>query len=127
MIEHLSFHGDLSREEAESRLKQHNSNCYLTRYNASTHTHVLSVMATRKESTPVFQHFQINIHNAKGYNQYELDGSEEKFDAISKLLDFYQNEPVNYTIIGIGEPIQAESYKNLPTAKDDGSTKGSIG
>lgn len=121
MNDYSNFHGDLSKEDAESRLKKHGSNCCLMRYNAGTHTHILSVMATTKGGTSKFQHFQINICNKDGLNQYKLDGSDEEFDAISKLLDFYKDKPVNYTITaGIGESISAESCKNLPsTAKDE--------
>lgn len=110
--EHSSFHSPISGEEAESLLKHHGSNCYLTRYNDSTHSLLLSVLATRKEdATPIFQHFQINVHAESGSYQYEIDGFEETFDNFSKLLDFYQKNPVSDTISCIGECIKPDMYE----------------
>lgn len=103
----------MSKEDAESQLRQHDEKCYLTRYNDDLDIHVLSIKVTRKEDKPAFEHFPINILTEDSHCCYEIDGSEKAFDDISKLLDYYKNTPVNYDIVGIGECIESENYKSI--------------
>lgn len=36
---------------------------------------------------------------------YEVKGSERQFENGFKLLEYYQNNPINYSIDKIGEPV----------------------
>lgn len=115
---HPSFHGTISREEAELQLKKHKSNCFLTRYDNGVH--ILTVMAVLKEDGRVFQHFQLKTHCQNGCYQFEVDGSGNRFDKVSALLDFYKCNPLNYTIDHIGKCITMGPYYRDRSDTDSG-------
>lgn len=110
MQKHPSFHGVVSKNDAELLLMHHSGDCYLTRYNATKCTHVLSVKVTREvdEDGPILQHFQLVTHSESGHSQYKVAGSEKYFDSISMLLDYYQRNPLNYIVAGIGDYIKQD-------------------
>ena len=49
MRESVSFHGNLPKNEAKAKLREHGGNCFLTRYNEDTRTYLLSVMNVSKK------------------------------------------------------------------------------
>ena len=116
MSKHLSFHGTISREEAELILKKHGGNCSLTRY--SNGTHVLSVMDITNEDRPVLQHFKLCIHATNKSVCCEIDGSGKKFGDVSKMLDFYKDHSINYAITSVGALIKAGRPSLMRTDTD---------
>lgn len=55
----------------------------------------------------VLQHFKLSIHTANGYLCCEIDGSGKIFEDVTKMLDFYKDHPINYTITSVGVCIKA--------------------
>lgn len=42
----------------------------------------------------------------------EIEGTEEQFDNIFDLLSFYERNPVDHEIIGIGSMIESSRYRH---------------
>ena len=75
--------------EAETKLKAHGGNCYLTRYTAGRKEYVLSVLNEGAESE--FRHYNLVISDGT----CEIQGARKQFSNIIYLLNFYQTIPVN--------------------------------
>lgn len=119
-----SFHGTMSGYEAEARLREQESNCcYLTRYSESREELTLSVMR-RKDDDYIFQNFDIVGEPEESPTSYEIFGTDEKFDSIVNLLDFYKENPLNHNIDSIGDAISKEMVAN---ANDSLGASGSTG
>ena len=97
---------------AESTLREHGGNCYLTRYSQDKDCLRLSVMKEGKNGAESFsEHFQINIMPDRRSEAYEIEGSDCKFDDIFDLLTFYQVHPVSLVIDSIGECVKKEKSR----------------
>jgi hypothetical protein len=117
MDNHPSFCGDLKSSDAETMLKRHGGNCYLTRY--SRFQKKLRISVQRKLGRKlVIQHMNLSIEKANDEEfRYEIEGTEKIFNSIYYLLDYYQNQKINNTIDGIGHcyktPVQNQiDYKD---------------
>ena len=76
------YHGDISRNVAEKRLKAEDTDCFLVRKSQSQKgKFVLSVYFDE-----AMDHFMIHTEN----ECYEVDGSQKSFDSLQKLVEFYQ-------------------------------------
>ncbi len=125
-----SFHRIMSKEEAEQKLENHGSSntCYLTRYDAAEKKYYLSVLTQKEdaeECKPITYHFILKI-TRKGLSnrhrrsrrdededsnfepEYELEGTQMKFDRVSELLNFYKTIPVNFQVSSIGEEVKSD-------------------
>lgn len=119
MMQSSSFHRVMSRKEAEQKLENQSSdsNCYLTRYDAATMQYYLSVMTRHLKggdaSVPSFYHFVLNIAKKKSWQgnfapEYELKGTQVKFDKVSDLLSAYKTSPINFQVDNIGKEVQSD-------------------
>lgn len=108
MNNHPSFHGNMNDKAAENKLRKHGESCYLTRYSRSRKKLRLSVLRKKRDKL-IIEHNIISfvIRVEKDAHTYEIEGTENKFDDISYFLSFYQNQPINTNIDGIGQYIQA--------------------
>lgn len=96
MVRCPTFHGILSTIEAELKLKADFSDkCYLVRYDTELDEYFLSVKI-KKDGCCL--HFVIEIMRNEESTQYEFKGTTKKFDTISHLLRFYEENPVNLKV-----------------------------
>lgn len=110
----------MSRDEAETRLREQESNsCYLIRYSESREELTLSVMR-RKEDDYIFQNFNI-VEPEECPTSYEIYGSDDTFDSIAELLEFYRKNPLNHNIDSIGDEII--NGDKILSVQEDTSTK----
>lgn len=61
-----SYHGAITGEEAERKLREHGGNCYLTRYSESREVYVLSVYKDENQL----------------YAQYDIKDDDELFEIV---------------------------------------------
>ena len=87
----------MTRDEAESLLKDANTNCHMTRFNIFDKVHMLSVSGGEHN---IIQHVIIQI-DSNDYG-FKLNEASVKFDNFSDLLINYQNNPISEEIPGIG-------------------------
>ena len=57
----------------------------------------------------VFQHFDILINEEGSDTKYEIPGTDRVFATMDELLDFYQRNPLNHSIITIGDEIRSDT------------------
>lgn len=86
---HPSYHGVMTKEAAELKLKQQARNSYLTRYDSNNSSYMLSVMRREGLRPQKSVHFTIKTTKKDKRKQYEVVGTQRKFDYISELLEFY--------------------------------------
>lgn len=98
----------MSREDAELELNKHSGSCYLTRCSPSKKSIRLSV---RIDDGGTVRHFTIRDTVKSGNCQYEITGTENSFLDPSKMLAFYEDQPINHEISSIGIPITGEVAK----------------
>lgn len=102
-----SYWGPMTGAQAELRLRLNGSNCYLIRYSEERQHYVLSVMGRKqqqgKQGLLEPHHFKLNIMRENNHNTLEIEGTENKFNDISSLLEFYQEHPVSHSVCSIGE------------------------
>lgn len=111
----LSFHGAMTRTEAELTLEKNGSNdCYLTRYDDT----IKSCFLTVKTKGNGYKHFAIDISKKQSSIQYELIGTSKVYATISDLLNFYEKNPINFQVFSIGEAVLCESDKKTFLFKD---------
>ena len=101
MRESISFHGNMCQSEAEAKLREHGSNCFLTRYNKDTRTYLLSVMNISQ-----FVEFKITLRKISYLHQFQIEGRKPVFHSIVTLLEFYHKTPISQKIQCIGEELQ---------------------
>ena len=92
-------------EKAERKLKEHGGNCHLIRHSQARDTLFLSVKWESKS-----EHFPLNITRLNEDElQYEIERTEQKFDNLSKMLEYFKSHPLDHDIGGIGEPCSSET------------------
>ena len=96
--DHPSYHGAITWSEAETKLKAHGGNCYLTHYTTGRKEYVLSVLNEGTESDE-FRHYNLVISDGT----FEIQGAAKQFSNIFDLLNFYQTVPVDHKVSTIGE------------------------
>lgn len=110
MKKHPSFHGNMKSSEAESKLNIQGGNCYLTRYSKSQKKLRISVQKTRGETTTT-KHFSLSIEKGSGgIYSVEIEGTEEKFNDICKLLKHYEKQPIDNIMDGLGQYIETTEH-----------------
>ncbi len=113
--DHRSYHGKMTGREATKILKQHGGTCYLTRYSRAKDKYVLSVLQREVDSEEfIVKSYKLNIFKQRNNHKRtitEIDGTEEQFDSIFDLLSFYERNPVDHDIHGIGTMIEAKKHR----------------
>ena len=93
-----SFHEQMTKKEAEKKLKEHaSSRCFLTRYSRTNMANKISVIHGKGKNK--FEHFEVNK------TKYALVNSDVKFNTVSEMLEYYQNNPISKTLSNIGVPL----------------------
>ena len=111
-----SFHGVMTGREAELTLEKHGSDkCYLTRYDKKRN---LCFLTVKRKGEKRFIHFMIDITGDRNKTQCVLKGTNKTFDRISDFLHFYENNPVNFEVNGIGDAVQSGSYQQSTIEAD---------
>lgn len=103
--QHLCYHGTMTGICAEEKFKKEFGNCYLVRYSNTHKEYMLSVCGRGDNNDKIIQHFTIKIIPKYDQNEYEIEGSEKKFDDFSELLQYYEKNPISYEIYYIGKPL----------------------
>ena len=101
-----SYWGPMTGAQAEFKLRllKKGGNRYLIRYSKKNEHYVISVIGRQSErDPPTVYHFKLNIMKKGDHNTFEIEATEEKFDNISSLLDYYQKHPVSHSVSSIGE------------------------
>ena len=116
MKSHPSFHGTLARDDVAKLLYTKKGSCYLTRYSEHHKTCVVSTK-TVLDDGDLLQHFKlgITVSSENGGFLYEVEGTNNRFDDIAKLLDHYQSNPVAPQITSFGECVELKWHlEKLP-------------
>ena len=99
--------GVMTADKAEENLRRCSGNCYLIRYSESKRSYILSVVRRDAEHRiPHIQHYKLIITKEDGKSRdsvYEIEGSEERFSDVTKLLKFYQSHPLTRSNRTIGK------------------------
>ena len=106
-----SYHGAMTEKVAEFILKQQTGeSCYLMRYSEQRKVFVISVLTRNRaeKGSDFHASFTLNITKGEDGNIYEIEGTEETFGNISKLLAFYENNPLDAKVKSIGKPCNDE-------------------
>lgn len=101
-----SYWGPMTGAQAELELRMHGGNCYLVRYSEKKKHFVVSVMGRKwqRGNNPLtLYHFKLNVTKETDHSTFEIEDTEEKFDSISSLLEFYQEHPISHSVCSIGE------------------------
>ena len=108
IAQEVSYWGLMTGKQAELRLRQKGGNCYLIRHSEAKQHFVISVMGRTlqqgKQGRLAPYHFKLNITKENKQNTFEIEHTENKFNSMSTLLEFYQQNPVNLYVCSIGEP-----------------------
>ena len=118
--EHASFvHTISSREQAELEFKKycpHDRKCYLTWWNDSSKKYELSVSTGGK----AFRHFNITTQEEGCDTMYEIEGSYNRLNDVSKMLNLYKDLQIG-DIDGIGDCFKPFMRKSMsePGRRDD--------
>jgi hypothetical protein len=115
---HSSFHGAMSQDTAESKLKKRKSNTFLTRYSESSDQYTLSVRR-KTEDKWIVKHYEIVITKENNKAMYEIVGTGDKFHDIAELLQFYKKNALDNHITAIGEAVAKEEEVLSEDAKEE--------
>ena len=109
--DHPSYHGAMTGNQAELKLRKYGGNCYLLRYSEKHKAFVLSVLARNddedEEELDEAFHANFTLKITKkddGEKIYEIEGSEAHFESIYELLECYSTTPLSPTVTSIGKP-----------------------
>ena len=114
MSDHPSYHSNVTGKQAEDILKKHGGACYLTRHSKSNNCYVLSVLQTASRKGAKIGHFVLKINKRSLYEHIvtsEIEGTCLAFEDIFKLLQFYEQNPVDHEFRNIGTMITSDDYK----------------
>ena len=113
-----------AKDKLTTKYNEHGNPCYLTRYSENNDCYALTVMQNvvdnsfTEEGKFVIRSFQLIIDKeVSKSNRHkriitEIEGTEEQFDNIFDLLSFYERNPVDHEIIGIGSMIESSRYRH---------------
>lgn len=111
ITDHPSYHGVINMKGAELKLRQNGGNSFLTRYSKSNQMYVLTVL-NYKEGESFCRDFKIKFKRENDHSTYEIIGTQLEFNDISRLLDFYQYNPLSSIISSVGNFVTlGESFK----------------
>lgn len=85
--------------DARLMLTQQAGRCHLIRYSDDRRAYFLSV----KIEDDLLYHFRIRVTKVDANNQYEIEGCEKRFPNMSRLLAFYESQPISDHIDRLGD------------------------
>ena len=105
---HPSYHGELTKGDAELILKQESSSCYLTRLSLSKDVYIVSVLTKLKLlKRKGVAHLKIEtIKNTCGSIAYRLKGCNKTEAEFAALLEYYRCRRINGKVSCIGNFLQ---------------------
>lgn len=93
---HASYHGPMNKLSAESKLKEQDDSCYLTRYSKTRKVYVLSIMNKNKKSgSRKIKHFRLKIEQRGDHTVFEIHGAQKEFQNLPELLKYHQKNGVS--------------------------------
>ena len=110
--QHQAYQGLMTSEQAQEKLDDQSGNCYLMRYSKTHKKYMLSV--SNKTVEGAVTHYPIKITTEHDFCEYEIEGSAKKFDNISELLLYYEDNPLTDEQEHIGK--QYTSHKRAKLA-----------
>lgn len=126
MAEHSSYHGAIRGEEAERRLKEFGTNCYLTRYSRSQGCYMLSVYKPELFAEQIehgIKNFKITITRvshrrvfSSRSNQYQIGA--RKFNSPAEMLQYYEKNRIDPGFQDIGRCVTEREYLELLRTKN---------
>ena len=111
-IDHISYQGAITGNEAEMKLKREGEPCYLTRFSINYQQHILSIMTKNEEGTFKFSHIAMKI----GADNYEIEGTGNPFGNIQDMLSHYEENPIHNnttSISSIGRPCSRDGQRQI--------------
>ena len=108
MDEHPSYHGAISGEEAEKRLKICCTHGYLTRYSENSQCYVLSVYQEFPHEE-VVKHFPITFTSNGGQKMYKISSDEEP-KGLQAMLTYYECNRIDPALKNIGGCVSLQEY-----------------
>lgn len=81
-------------------------------------------MGKESNDRRIFEHFQFTITcKSSDENVYALKGNDMKFPKVSKMLEYYRDDPISHMFSNIGVPViyQTESV-GATTTHDSGES-----
>ena len=130
------YQGSISGKEAKLRLEQQFGNSYLVRFSNSQNKHILSVLKRGDDNAVIFRNFIINTESKLDQHEYEIEGSQKKFNDFSELLNYYEKYPISTEINCIGSQLstlnpppsqRSHSRQNFPSISDTSYYPGAAG
>ena len=109
-IDHISYQGMITGNEAEMKLKREGEPCYLTRFSVNYQQHVLSIMTKNEKGTFDFSHIAMKI----GADNFEIEGTGNPFGNIHDMLSHYEKNPIHnntISISSIGRPCSRDGRR----------------
>ena len=86
MIQNEWFHGRLSREECEQRMRRTESDCFLVRESANLANQLTLSLKNSRE----VRHFLI----LRGVDWFEVDGTFKQFSTMPDLVNYYRTHSI---------------------------------
>lgn len=111
MDDHNSYHGSITGEEAEQRLKMCSDHCYLTRYSEAKECYMLTIY--KKKFKKTIKHFQIFFEHSGSHKVYKIDGKMEEFCGIKEMLMYYESSQIDPDFKTIGRPISEQELEEV--------------
>ena len=99
---HWCYVGVMTSKQAEQTLANKEGDCYFIRFSNIHQKYMLSVSKKSVDDTVIYGHYPINITTKYDFCEYEIEGSEKKFDDITELLHYYEENPLTDEIENLG-------------------------
>ncbi len=118
LLKHLSYHGQITSQEAQRRLKEFGTRCYLTRYSCTTKSYKLSVCQQQFSNDRIThntRHFKIDMRRQKttGKMCYHIDGNNLDYFSPTDMLKFYETNGILPALENIGKCVSEKEYLEL--------------
>jgi len=106
LLNHPSYHGNITGTEAELKLEENDSNSYITRYSKFKKLFKLTVMK-KYGGKNIIIHFTLDVRlDRQGNYVYQIEGTDQVFTDPFKMLKHYQIHPINSIVDSIGECLE---------------------
>ena len=124
MTEHSSYHGSIRGREAQYRLREFGTRCYLTRHSHANRSYRLSVYepeTIRNHIRHRIKHFKITVNKwpsiwgLKWKDVYKIKGKE--FDSADKMFCYFEKNRIDPVFQDIGKCVTEKEYFELMNTK----------
>ena len=107
--DHWAYHGAITGNIAEKKLRAQRGACYLFRYSEAKKHHLVSVKSRDNQ----VHHVKLEIYAKKDSQSrlYRLGGSDKSFKSLNELIKYYRKNTLSPYIRSLGEPcLCTENY-----------------